>query len=127
VTACSQDAHVGSFVFDEQYNTFHTFGYSVEPSGHGCVGDADALQSHKGTLSRRLGLAPWADVPACSGETVFEQRAADRKRKVTMLLAGAAAEEGADRVSLRRRVLPRLARLTPIFRAGHLGGAAAAR
>ncbi len=36
-----------------------------------------------------------------AGETVYEQRAADRKRKVTTLLAGAAAEEGADRVRVR--------------------------
>jgi pre-mRNA-processing factor 17 len=49
----SQDAHVGSFVFDEQYNTFHSFGYGVEPSGHGFVGDADAMQRHKGAFELR--------------------------------------------------------------------------
>ena len=54
----SQDAHVGSFVFDEQYNTFHSFGYGVEPSGHGYVGDAEALQRNKGASRLRLGLAP---------------------------------------------------------------------
>jgi pre-mRNA-processing factor 17 len=43
-----QDAHVGTFTFDEQYNTFHAYGYGVEPSGQGYVGDADALQSKNG-------------------------------------------------------------------------------
>jgi hypothetical protein len=35
---------------------------------------------------------------AGAGETVFEQRAADRKRKVQSLLAGAASEEPGDTV-----------------------------
>ena len=92
-------------MFDEQYNTFHSFGYGVEPSGHGFVGDADALQRHKGALRRLLGLAPLLTRQLRKGETVFEQRAADRKRKVTTLLAGAAAEEGADRVRVLSCVL----------------------
>jgi hypothetical protein len=47
-----------------------------------------------------------------SGETVFEQRAADRKRKVTTLLAGAATEEDAVRVRASRCRLG-LVSLTP--------------
>lgn len=47
-TCATQDAHVGTFVFDEQYNTFHAYGYGVEPSGHGFVGNADALISRQG-------------------------------------------------------------------------------
>jgi hypothetical protein len=48
-----QDAHVGTFTFDEQYNTFHAYGYGVEPSGQGYVGDADALLSHNGARALR--------------------------------------------------------------------------
>jgi pre-mRNA-processing factor 17 len=43
-----QDAHVGTFTFDEQYNTFHAYGYGMAPSGSGFVGDADALASNNG-------------------------------------------------------------------------------
>ena len=69
------------------------------------MGDADALQRHKGASPRLFRVAPRLTLAAdgfASGETVFEQRAADRKRKVTTLLAGAATEEDADRVRASR-------------------------
>lgn len=44
-----EDAAINSFVFDEQYNTFHKYGYAADPSaaaGHNYVGDVDALQKN---------------------------------------------------------------------------------
>ncbi|CAI9105830.1 OLC1v1004845C1 [Oldenlandia corymbosa var. corymbosa] len=43
-----EDAAIESFVFDEQYNTFHKFGYAADPSANNIVGDADALQENGG-------------------------------------------------------------------------------
>jgi len=45
---CLQAAHLQSFTFEEQYNTFHALGYTVEPSGAGYVGDAAAAALHQG-------------------------------------------------------------------------------
>jgi len=45
-----EDAHLDTFVFDDQYNTFQSYGYSMEPSGEGFIGDAGALQQRQGTL-----------------------------------------------------------------------------
>ncbi|OMO66713.1 hypothetical protein CCACVL1_21018 [Corchorus capsularis] len=39
-----EDASIDSFVFDEQYNTFHKHGYAADPSGSNYIGDLDALQ-----------------------------------------------------------------------------------
>nr|POF12089.1 pre-mrna-processing factor 17 [Quercus suber] len=44
-----EDASIESFVFDEQYNTFHKYGYAADPSasaGNNYVGDLDALQKN---------------------------------------------------------------------------------
>uniref|UniRef100_A0A7N0VFP5 Pre-mRNA-processing factor 17 n=1 Tax=Kalanchoe fedtschenkoi TaxID=63787 RepID=A0A7N0VFP5_KALFE len=44
-----EDAAIESFVFDEQYNTFHKYGYAADPSastGFNYVGDIDALQKN---------------------------------------------------------------------------------
>jgi pre-mRNA-processing factor 17 len=44
-----EDAHIESFVFDEQYNTFHKYGYAADPSGsagYNYVGDLDALRQN---------------------------------------------------------------------------------
>ncbi|WCJ38421.1 Pre-mRNA-processing factor 17 [Euphorbia peplus] len=46
-----EDAAIDSFVFDEQYNTFHKYGYAADPSaseGNNYVGDLDALQKNNG-------------------------------------------------------------------------------
>uniref|UniRef100_A0A061R092 Pre-mRNA-processing factor 17 n=1 Tax=Tetraselmis sp. GSL018 TaxID=582737 RepID=A0A061R092_9CHLO len=44
-----EDAHVDSTVFDEQYSTFHSFGYAVEPqTGTNIVGCTDGFKDHKG-------------------------------------------------------------------------------
>ncbi|KAJ4823304.1 hypothetical protein Tsubulata_026954 [Turnera subulata] len=46
-----EDAAIDSFVFDEQYNTFHKYGYAADPSaseGNNYVGDLDALRENKG-------------------------------------------------------------------------------
>jgi pre-mRNA-processing factor 17 len=39
---------LGSFNFDEQYNTFHQYGYAAEPSGQGFVGDFERMKQHEG-------------------------------------------------------------------------------
>ncbi|XVF19042.1 hypothetical protein REPUB_Repub11eG0076300 [Reevesia pubescens] len=41
-----EDASIESFVFDEQYNTFHKYGYAADPSGNNYIGDLDALQKN---------------------------------------------------------------------------------
>ncbi|KAH1067911.1 hypothetical protein J1N35_032898 [Gossypium stocksii] len=41
-----EDASIDSFVFDEQYNTFHKYGYAADPSGSNYIGDLDALQKN---------------------------------------------------------------------------------
>lgn len=44
-----EDASIEPFVFDEQYNTFHKYGYAADPSasaGYNYVGDLDALQKN---------------------------------------------------------------------------------
>ncbi|PPS06863.1 hypothetical protein GOBAR_AA13781 [Gossypium barbadense] len=41
-----EDAAIDSFVFDEQYNTFHKYGYAADPSGNNYIGDLDALQKN---------------------------------------------------------------------------------
>ncbi|KAJ8451640.1 hypothetical protein Cgig2_018274 [Carnegiea gigantea] len=44
-----EDAAINSFVFDEQYNTFHRYGYAADPSASAAnsyVGDAEALQKN---------------------------------------------------------------------------------
>lgn len=38
-----EDAAIDPFLFDEQYNTFHKFGYAADPSASNYVGDFDAL------------------------------------------------------------------------------------
>ncbi|CAA7014614.1 unnamed protein product [Microthlaspi erraticum] len=43
-----EDASIGSFVFDEQYNTFHKYGYAADPSGLNYVGDMEALKQNDG-------------------------------------------------------------------------------
>eukprot|EP00240_Pyramimonas_obovata_P007446 CAMPEP_0118921158 /NCGR_PEP_ID=MMETSP1169-20130426/527_1 /TAXON_ID=36882 /ORGANISM="Pyramimonas obovata, Strain CCMP722" /LENGTH=183 /DNA_ID=CAMNT_0006861833 /DNA_START=214 /DNA_END=761 /DNA_ORIENTATION=- len=64
-----EDAHLGSFNFDEQYNTFHNYGYAAEPSGAGVVGDVERLKQHGGC-------------------TVYDARA-KRKRDLTKETSGA--------------------------------------
>ncbi|GAB2280444.1 hypothetical protein Dimus_015076 [Dionaea muscipula] len=44
-----ENAAIEPFVFDEQYNTFHKYGYAADPSasaGNNYVGDMDALQKN---------------------------------------------------------------------------------
>ncbi|ONH97024.1 hypothetical protein PRUPE_7G165100 [Prunus persica] len=44
-----EDASFESFIFDEQYNTFHKYGYAVDPSssaGYNYIGDFEALQKN---------------------------------------------------------------------------------
>lgn len=46
-----EDAAIEPFVFDEQYNTFHKYGYAADPSasaGNNYVGDIDALEKNLG-------------------------------------------------------------------------------
>lgn len=46
-----ENAAIDSFLFDEQYNTFHKYGYAADPSaseGNNYVGDLDALQKNNG-------------------------------------------------------------------------------
>lgn len=40
-----------SFHFDDQYNTFHSYGYAVAPGGQAVVGDEEALAEKKGAPS----------------------------------------------------------------------------
>ncbi|MEW5301226.1 MAG: hypothetical protein WDW38_004777 [Sanguina aurantia] len=43
-----EDAHMNQYHFDEQYNTFHSFGYAQAPSGEGLVGDMTGHKEHGG-------------------------------------------------------------------------------
>ena len=46
-----ENAAIDSFVFDEQYNTFHKYGYAADPSasaGNNYVGDLDTLEKTNG-------------------------------------------------------------------------------
>lgn len=42
-----EDASMQPFLFDEQYNTFHKFGYASDPSGLSFVGDTHTLQQNQ--------------------------------------------------------------------------------
>lgn len=37
-----EDTHLHSFAFDEQYNTYHSYGYAAAPEGQGMIGAVDA-------------------------------------------------------------------------------------
>jgi hypothetical protein len=37
-----QDTHMNPYIFEEQYNTFHSKGYAHAPGGGGIVGKVDA-------------------------------------------------------------------------------------
>ncbi|KAK8943537.1 hypothetical protein KSP40_PGU009053 [Platanthera guangdongensis] len=39
-----EDASIQSFLFNEQYNTFHKYGYVADPSGLSYVGDVETLE-----------------------------------------------------------------------------------
>ncbi|KAG4397680.1 hypothetical protein GLYMA_10G192200v4 [Glycine max] len=41
-----EDASIEPFLFDEQYNTFHKFGYAADPAANNFVGDLDALRDN---------------------------------------------------------------------------------
>ncbi|KAJ0967010.1 hypothetical protein J5N97_023927 [Dioscorea zingiberensis] len=41
-----EDASIQPFLFDEQYNTFHNFGYASDPSGLSIVGDLQSVSSN---------------------------------------------------------------------------------
>ncbi|XP_058222629.1 uncharacterized protein LOC131332430 isoform X1 [Rhododendron vialii] len=46
-----EDAAIAPFLFDEQYNTFHKFGYAADPSGsegYNYVGDLDRMKETSG-------------------------------------------------------------------------------
>ncbi|KAM7269422.1 hypothetical protein ACFE04_024919 [Oxalis oulophora] len=43
-----EDASIHSFVFDEQYNTFHKYGYAADPSGSEYIGDLGTLKRNDG-------------------------------------------------------------------------------
>ncbi|KAK9751029.1 hypothetical protein RND81_02G236900 [Saponaria officinalis] len=43
-----EDAAIGSFHFDEQYNTFHAYGYAADPSANHFVGDVKSLENNRG-------------------------------------------------------------------------------
>ncbi|KAG0484261.1 hypothetical protein HPP92_008340 [Vanilla planifolia] len=42
-----EDASIHSFLFDEQYNTFHKYGYATDPSGLSYVGDLETLERNQ--------------------------------------------------------------------------------
>ncbi|KAK8943999.1 hypothetical protein KSP40_PGU000535 [Platanthera guangdongensis] len=42
-----EDASIQSFLFDEQYNTFHKYGYAADPSGLSYVGDVETLERNQ--------------------------------------------------------------------------------
>jgi hypothetical protein len=48
VVAGVQDCHLHSFHFDDQYNTFHSYGYARAPEGQDFVGDGTAMEDRKG-------------------------------------------------------------------------------
>lgn len=43
-----EDASIEPFVFDEQYNTFQSYGYAADPSASNYVGDTDKLKENDG-------------------------------------------------------------------------------
>ncbi|XP_074566014.1 uncharacterized protein LOC141822463 isoform X1 [Curcuma longa] len=42
-----EDASIQPFLFDEQYNTFHKYGYATDPSGLSFVGDIETLTKNQ--------------------------------------------------------------------------------
>lgn len=50
-----------SFHFDDQYNTFHSYGYAVAPGSQAVVGDEKAVVEKRGTL---LPFLPKQDLAA---------------------------------------------------------------
>ncbi|KAJ7299717.1 hypothetical protein O6H91_03G041100 [Diphasiastrum complanatum] len=69
-----EDAAISSFMFDEQYNTFHRFGYAADPSaanGDNLVGDADALKNVAGATVYNL---PQHEHRKRKAETKLEKR-----------------------------------------------------
>ena len=50
-----------TFLFDDQFHTFQTYGYSMEPSGEGFVGNAAALTE---MVLPELATAEQQDAPA---------------------------------------------------------------
>lgn len=48
-----EDAHVGTWTFEEQFNTFQAYGYSMEPGGEGFVGDTATLASRNGARGKQ--------------------------------------------------------------------------
>ncbi|XP_072981877.1 uncharacterized protein [Typha latifolia] len=42
-----EDASIQPFLFDEQYNTFHKYGYATDPSGLSFVGDIQTLEANR--------------------------------------------------------------------------------
>ncbi|GBF87694.1 hypothetical protein Rsub_00405 [Raphidocelis subcapitata] len=73
--------HLHSFAFDEQYNTFHSYGYAAAPTGHGSV----ALEAAAATAA---GAGADGD-----GETVYGNAA--KRRKTTAEKKEAAARRAA--------------------------------
>ena len=49
-SSIDQDYNMHSFHFDDQYNTFHSYGYAVAPGGQAIVGDPHGFGEHKGAL-----------------------------------------------------------------------------
>lgn len=46
-----EDTHLHNFHFDNQYNTFHSYGYGDAPNGEGVIGDADKYAEHGGEMA----------------------------------------------------------------------------
>jgi pre-mRNA-processing factor 17 len=44
-----EDAHLSDFHFDDQYNTFHSYGYAAAPQGATVVGDQESFEQRQGS------------------------------------------------------------------------------
>ncbi len=62
----AQDAHLASFHFDDQYNTFHTYGYAQAPEGSGIVAHGDDAAK----LAAQGGNSVWATSAAAKRQKV---------------------------------------------------------
>ena len=54
----AEDAHLNSFVFDEQYHTFHSYGFAADPGGTGATVHASAGKAAPASGSSVYTTAP---------------------------------------------------------------------
>lgn len=87
-----EDAHLNPYVFESQYNTFHSFGYGAAPSGHGTVGDPGAFWQKGGE-----------DVYSAKRRKTTAEKKAEAERRAAEQAAAAAQADAAAPFALQNR------------------------